>query len=450
MAQSASARADEDDIWSDKVVEPELEFDESGIELAAIDALCQEESEDPHLRAGAITPDGLIDEDFEQELGSPDHIENEEDGEFKDISKYGIVQLAGDDNFGRKIVVISACKLPPRSVLDHAKLLSFLKKTLDQYVENDYSIVYFHFGFNRENKPSFAWLRQAYKEFDRRYKKNLKALYVVHPSRVIRFLWKLFQPIISAKFGKKVIHVEYLHDLAQYVQLSQLLIPKAVQEHDAKLLEKYKPVIKPMPIIQAPKFTQQFGVTLQYMKERNQNNVIPIVVSSTTEYLLNEGLSCQGIFRRSANVQSLTAVQKQIDNGEKIDYGSFNDPNLAAAVLKCFCRQLPKPLLTFDLYDYILQIQSSFPDDNKLPEVRRVLCDELPDDNYEVLKYIIRFLAKVAANSEVNAMNSHNLGIVFGPNLLWHCTTQPNPVSIQYINSFTAYLIANYEELFTK
>lgn len=111
----------------------------------------------------------MIDEDFEQELGSPDHIENEEDGEYKDISKYGIVQLAGDDNFGRKIVVISACKLPPRSELDHAKLLAFLKKTLDQYVENDYSIVYFHFGFNRENKPSFAWLRQAYKEFDRRF-----------------------------------------------------------------------------------------------------------------------------------------------------------------------------------------------------------------------------------------------------------------------------------------
>lgn len=28
-----------DDIWSDKVVEPELEFDESGIELAAIDGI---------------------------------------------------------------------------------------------------------------------------------------------------------------------------------------------------------------------------------------------------------------------------------------------------------------------------------------------------------------------------------------------------------------------------
>ena len=44
-----------------------------------------------------------------------------------------------------------------------------MKHTLDQYVESDYTIVYFHYGLNSQNKPSLGWLQSAYKEFDRRW-----------------------------------------------------------------------------------------------------------------------------------------------------------------------------------------------------------------------------------------------------------------------------------------
>jgi len=33
---------------------------------------------------------------------------------------------SGDDTFGRKVIVFSACNLPPRAELDHQKLLRFL------------------------------------------------------------------------------------------------------------------------------------------------------------------------------------------------------------------------------------------------------------------------------------------------------------------------------------
>lgn len=44
----------------------------------------------------------------------------------------------------------------------------YLKGTLDQYVESDYTLIYFHHGLTSENKPSFSWLRDAYREFDRK------------------------------------------------------------------------------------------------------------------------------------------------------------------------------------------------------------------------------------------------------------------------------------------
>lgn len=44
----------------------------------------------------------------------------------------------------------------------------YLKATLDQYVESDYTLIYFHNGLTSENKPSLSWLRDAYREFDRK------------------------------------------------------------------------------------------------------------------------------------------------------------------------------------------------------------------------------------------------------------------------------------------
>ena len=102
--------------------------------------------------------------------------------------------------------------------------------TLDQYVEQDYSLVYFHYGLNSKNKPPVSWLWSAYKALDRKYKKNLKALYLVHPTNFIRVVYNLFKPAISAKFGRKVLYVNYLHELNQHLNLNQLPIPSSVQQ----------------------------------------------------------------------------------------------------------------------------------------------------------------------------------------------------------------------------
>lgn len=74
--------------------------------------------------------------------------------------------------------------------------LRYLLHTLDQFVEEDYSLVYFHYGLNSKNKPPLSWLWQAYKAFDRKYKKNLKALYLVHPTNFIKVVWQIFKPAI--------------------------------------------------------------------------------------------------------------------------------------------------------------------------------------------------------------------------------------------------------------
>lgn len=81
--------------------------------------------------------------------------------------------------------------------------------TLDKFVEQDYSLIYFHYGLNSKNKPPLSWLWQAYRAFDRKYKKNLKALYLVHPTNFIRVVWRLFRAVIRyASLTKKYLKYE--------------------------------------------------------------------------------------------------------------------------------------------------------------------------------------------------------------------------------------------------
>ena len=116
--------------------------------------------------------------------------------DFSDIARHNCVEVAGDDLFGRRIVTIYACRLPSETKIHHLRLLKYIMFTLDRYVENDYCLVYFHFGLNSANKPKLSFLYAAYKAFDRKYKKNLKALFLVHPTNFIRVVWQLFKPVI--------------------------------------------------------------------------------------------------------------------------------------------------------------------------------------------------------------------------------------------------------------
>ncbi|XP_052365594.1 rho GTPase-activating protein 8-like, partial [Oncorhynchus keta] len=272
----------------------------------------------------------------------------------------------------------------------------YLMYTLDQYVESDYTVVYFHHGLRSCNKPSLHWLRNAYREFDRKYKKNLKALYVVHPTNFIRIIWNIFQPLISHKFGKKLTYVNYLSELRDHLSWDQLIIPPDVLRHDERLQAAQKGGLHPSsktPPPRPPLPTQQFGVSLQYIAEKNQGVLIPPVMSQTVSYLKDKGLQTEGIFRRSARVQLIKDVQKLYNQGKQVVFEQYGDIHVPAVILKTFLRELPEPLLTFPLYHQIqdvVRVESSL----RVTTCKHIL-ERLPEHNYMVLKYLLCFLNMV-------------------------------------------------------
>ncbi|XP_050024732.1 rho GTPase-activating protein 1 isoform X1 [Dermacentor andersoni] len=378
--------------------------------------------------------------------------------DFTDIECHGIVDIAGGDVYGRNVIVISACRLPPHKELNHPKFLRYLMHTLDQFVESDYTLVYFHHGLNSKNKPSLGWLWTAFRAFDRKYKKNLKALYLVHPTGFVKILYQLFRPYISAKFGRKISYVNHLHELKQHVHYDQLRIPEQVLEHDRKLLSSAKGAR--IPHSHSSGFfnqaattyqpTQQFRASLEHIKKHNSGDPIPNVVRDCITYLDNDNaLEMEGIFRRSANTQVVKAVQALFDEGKYVNFDAYKNVHVAAVILKTFLRELEEPLLTFDLYDDVMSFQE-LDQSEKLVQARSLLLERLPEDNYELLKYIVEFLAKVIDRSDLNKMTASNLAIVFGPNLLWSRQEQASLSSITHINQFTEYILRNQHLLFSK
>ncbi|KAG7282969.1 hypothetical protein CRUP_028486 [Coryphaenoides rupestris] len=137
------------------------------------------------------------------------------------------------------IILITACYLPESSVEDYEyvmdNLFRYIVGTLDLMVSENYILVYLCSMAPRNKLPSVRWLHQCYTSINRRLKKDLKGLLVVHPAWYIKALITLVKPFISEKFSRKICFIRSLEELAEYIPTQNLQIPTHIQEMDKKL-----------------------------------------------------------------------------------------------------------------------------------------------------------------------------------------------------------------------
>ncbi|XP_015685937.1 rho GTPase-activating protein 1-like, partial [Protobothrops mucrosquamatus] len=250
------------------------------------------------------------------------------------------------------------------------------------------------------------------------------------------------------KFGRKIFYANYLSDLEEHVKLEQLGIPSQVLKYDEYLRSLQKPTQVPQKVTppRPPLPNQQFGVSLQQLREKNSDrNPIPLVIRETIAYLQQHALTTQGIFRRSANTQTVREVQQKYNMGLPVDFATYEDVHLPAVILKTFLRDLPEPLLTFGLYSDVVNFYSM--EEEKSIDIVRKTLQTLPEENYQVLCLLMNFLGQVSANSDINKMTNANLAVVFGPNLLWAKDAAITLKAINPINTFTKFLLDNQVQL---
>lgn len=104
----------------------------------------------------------------------------------------------------------------------------YVLSTLEELVVDDYIIVYLHGSTPKGCMPTFGWLKRCYQLVNHRLRKNLKKLYLVHPTLWIRTVVALTRPFVSTKFSRKTQFVTTLSDLCLEIPTEHLVIPDCV------------------------------------------------------------------------------------------------------------------------------------------------------------------------------------------------------------------------------
>ncbi|XP_041670844.1 rho GTPase-activating protein 17a isoform X5 [Cheilinus undulatus] len=176
-----------------------------------------------------------------------------------------------------------------------------------------------------------------------------------------------------------------------------------------------------LPTIQAQQdsWTEKpaFGTGLdEHLKRSSREIALPI--EACVMMLLETGMKEEGLFRIAAGASKLKKLKAALDCSTSQLEEFYSDPHAVAGALKSYLRELPEPLMTYQLYDEWIQA-SSVSDPDKRLQALWVVCDKLPKNNKTNLRYLVKFLAKLAQDSEINKMTPSNIAIVLGPNLLW-------------------------------
>ncbi|XP_019737035.1 rho GTPase-activating protein 17b [Hippocampus comes] len=160
-----------------------------------------------------------------------------------------------------------------------------------------------------------------------------------------------------------------------------------------------------------------FGTALEeHLKRSNRDIALPI--EACVMMLLETGMKEEGLFRIAAGASKLKKLKAALDCSTSQLEEFYSDPHAVAGALKSYLRELPEPLMTFGLYDEWTQA-SNVSDPDKRLQALWVTCDRLPKTHKANFRYLVKFLAKLAQDRDVNKMSPSNIAIVLGPNLLW-------------------------------
>lgn len=151
--------------------------------------------------------------------------------DLREVSGIGFLYQSGYDRLGRPVIVLCGKWFPVNQV-DLEKVTLYVINLLDSIVENDYVLIYFHTRVATGNIPPLAWIKELYYMLTYKYKKNLKALYIVHPTMLAKIMTWWFSSFLAPAIKKKLFTIEGIEHLYAVVARDQLEIPAYINEYD--------------------------------------------------------------------------------------------------------------------------------------------------------------------------------------------------------------------------
>ncbi|XP_009574865.1 PREDICTED: rho GTPase-activating protein 32-like, partial [Fulmarus glacialis] len=151
----------------------------------------------------------------------------------------------------------------------------------------------------------------------------------------------------------------------------------------------------------------------------NSGHDVPQVLKSCTEFIEKHGI-VDGIYRLSGIASNIQKLRHEFDSEQIPDLTKdiyIQDIHCVGSLCKLYFRELPNPLLTYQLYEKFSDAVSAATDEERLVKIHDVI-QQLPPPHYRTLEFLMRHLARLADYCSITNMHTKNLAIVWAPNLL--------------------------------
>jgi len=174
-------------------------------------------------------------------------------------------------------------------------------------------------------------------------------------------------------------------------------------------------------LIHQEQMKRVFGVSLKSLLEMEKKE-IPSVVVRCLEYIRAEGMYTEGIFRIPGDTVTISELKTAYDTerASDIHFDNYSVHDIGGLV-KLFFRELPNPLFPFNFFPVLMNLfaetEPAGQEQLFFESLAKVIAT-LPNENRNLLHYLLTFLSDLASCSDENKMTSRNLAVVFAPNLI--------------------------------
>ncbi|XP_076888541.1 rho GTPase-activating protein 5-like [Bidens hawaiensis] len=152
-----------------------------------------------------------------------------------------------------------------------------------------------------------------------------------------------------------------------------------------------------------------FGVSVESMQcsyDGRGNSVPTILLVMQRRLYAGGGLQAEGIFRINAENSQEEEVRKQLNKGS-VPHGI--DVHCLAGLIKAWFRELPTGVLDSLTPEQVMHCNTE--------DECTALAKSLPQTKAALLDWTINLMADVVTYEPHNKMNSHNIAVVFAPNM---------------------------------
>ncbi|XP_055056824.2 rho GTPase-activating protein 31 [Misgurnus anguillicaudatus] len=146
---------------------------------------------------------------------------------------------------------------------------------------------------------------------------------------------------------------------------------------------------------------------------------VPQVLKTCAEFIEQHGI-VDGIYRLSGITSNIQRLRQEFCSELCPDLTKevyLQDIHCVGSLCKLYFRELPNPLLTYELYKKFTDALSFKEEQEQLRNMKSVI-KELPAAHLRTLEYLTKHLAHLATLCHRTNMHSRNLALVWAPNLL--------------------------------